>query len=52
LRDSLFRQGFAIHACAPDRSVACAEFRQHGGNGVTAMWAFGTVLWKQDRLAG
>jgi hypothetical protein len=49
LRDSLSRQGFTIRDCPLDRSVAWAEFRQHGGNGITAMAAMGTVFWKQDR---
>jgi hypothetical protein len=49
LRAVLLRQGFSVHdACSPDKSVSWAEFRQRGGNGITAMAAFGTVYWKQD----
>jgi hypothetical protein len=50
LREALSRQGFSIHdACSPDKSVSWAEFRQSGGNGITAMPAYGTVYWKQDQ---
>ena len=50
LREVLSGQGFSIHdACSHDKSVSWAEFRQNGGNGITAMPAFGTVYWKQDQ---
>ena len=49
LREALSRQDFTVHpACSPDKSISWAEFRQHGGNGITAMSAFGTVYWKED----
>lgn len=50
LRDSLTQQGFSLHdRCSSDGSVSWAEFRQRGGNGITAMAAFGTVFWKEDQ---
>jgi hypothetical protein len=49
LREALARQGFRLHEpCSPDGSIRWAEFRQSGGNGITAMAAFGTVYWKED----
>jgi hypothetical protein len=50
LRDALEKQGFEIRdGCSPDKSVSVAIFRQSGGNGITAMAAFGSVYWKQDK---
>jgi hypothetical protein len=50
LREALSHQGFSIHlACSPDKSIGWAELRQHGGNGVTAMPAYGTIYWKQNQ---
>ena len=52
LRRSLVRQGFKIDgSCSPDGSVRLAEFRQRGGNGITAIPAFVTVYWKEDGAA-
>lgn len=52
LRRSLVRQGFTMHGfCSPDHRVQWAEFRQRGGNGITAMPAFVTVYWKEDGAA-
>jgi hypothetical protein len=49
LRTALERQGFSIHdACSPDKMVSWAEFRERGGNGITAMAAYGTVYWRED----
>jgi hypothetical protein len=49
LREELARQGFQLHeSCSPDGSISWAGFRQDGGNGITAMPAFGSVYWKVD----
>jgi hypothetical protein len=49
LREALARQGFRLHEpCSPDGSIRWAEFRQSGGNGITAMAAFGIVYWKEN----
>jgi hypothetical protein len=52
LRGSLAAQGFQLYgSCSLDRSIHRAAFSQRGGNGITAMPAFVTVHWKEDKGA-
>jgi hypothetical protein len=49
LREGLVQQGFQLSKpCSPDGSIGWAWFQQSGGNGVTAMPAYGSVYWKED----
>jgi hypothetical protein len=49
LREWLVKQGFTLKGpCSSDGSISWAWFQQSGGNGITAMPAFGSVYWKED----